>query len=230
MFTAKAVILDFFGTLVPVLPLAEHKAVLGDMAAIVGVSPDVFVQQWLSMFNKRVTGGFPSSHANVEAICNMLSVPVESVRCEQAVSVRYAYVRRHIVPRPNAIATLREIRARGLKVGLITDCSSELPELWHETAFAELFDVTVFSCVAKVKKPNPEIYHQAANKLGMMCSECLYVGDGGSNELTGARAVGMHPVLLHMKEEQDDAEAHRVDGELWDGARISDLAEILCLI
>jgi hypothetical protein len=47
MFTPKAVILDFFETLVPILPWAEHKAVLGEMAAIVGVPPDVFVQQWL---------------------------------------------------------------------------------------------------------------------------------------------------------------------------------------
>jgi putative hydrolase of the HAD superfamily len=226
----KAVIFDFFGTLVPCLSLSEHKAVLGRMAVLMGAPHEAFVQQWFDTVKPRMTGQFPSVRANIEAICATLSVPFDAANCERAVKERYAYTRATTAPRRNAIEMLRELRARGLKIGLISDCSRELPDVWPETEFAPWFDVTVFSVVAKIKKPNPEIYHLAADKLGVPCSECLYVGDGGSNELTGAKAVGMQPVLLYEEDEQGNADTHRVDGQAWDGAQITDLSEITDLI
>jgi putative hydrolase of the HAD superfamily len=226
----KAVIFDFFGTLVPCLSLSEHKAVLARMAVLMGAPHEAFVQQWFDTVKPRMTGQFPTVRANIEAICANLSVPFDAVGCEQAVKERYAYVRAHIAPRPTAIETLNLLRHRGLKIGLISDCSHELPDVWPETEFAAWFDITVFSVMAKIKKPNPKIYHLAANKLGVTCADCLYVGDGGSNELTGAKAVGMHPVLLHHEDEQGNADTHRIDGQAWDGVRIEDLAEVSGLI
>jgi len=40
------------------------------------------------------------------------------------------------------------------------------------------------------------MYRLACTGLAVTPAECLYVGDGGSGELTGAAAVGMRPVLL----------------------------------
>lgn len=230
MVNPKAIIFDFWGTLVPNFSLSEHKAVLGKMAGLMGAPREAFTQQWFDTVKLRMTGEFPSVRANIEAICANLSVPFDAANCEEAVQERYAYAHAHMVPRPAAIATLQEIRHRGLKIGLITDCSAELPELWGESAFAPLFDATIFSSRVKIKKPNPKIYHMAADQLGVACADCLYVGDGGSNELSGAEAVGMHPVLLHDENEQGNADTHRVDGQIWDGARIADLSEVLGLI
>lgn len=226
----KAVIFDFFGTLVPCLSLSEHKAVLSKMADLMGAPREAFVQQWFDTVVPRMTGEFSSVRANIEAICATLSVPFNAANCEQAVKERYDYERAHLVPRSTAIATLRQLRERGLGIGLITDCSSELPELWLETEFAPWFDVTIFSSVVKIKKPNAEIYRMAADRLGVTCADCLYVGDGGSNELAGAKAVGMHPVLLHDVAEQGNADMHRIDGQPWSGARIADVSEVLLLI
>lgn len=225
----KAVIFDFWGTLVPNFSLSEHKAVLAKMADRMGAPREAFVQQWLDTVVQRMTGEFTSVHANVEAICTTLSVPFDPESCEQAVQERYAYEREHIVPRPTAIATLREIRERGLKIGLITDCSIELPDLWQETPFAPLFDVTTFSAVAKIKKPNPQIYQMTAGELGVACADCLYVGDGGSNELAGADAVGMRPIWLYDEAEQG-TDAHRIGHRDWDGERVGDLSEVLGFI
>lgn len=230
MSATKAVIFDFFGTLVPCLSLSEHKAVLGKMADLMGASREAFVQKWFDTVVPRMTGEFASVRANIEAICATLSVPFDAANCEQAVKERYVYARAHVIPRTSAIETLRQLRARGLRIGLITDCSSELPELWQETEFAPLFDVTIFSSVVKIKKPNAEIYRMAADRLGVACADCLYVGDGGSNELSGAKAVGMNPVLLDVEDEQGNADTHRIDGQSWNGARITDVSEVLSLI
>ena len=183
MVTPKAIIFDFFGTLVPNFSLSEHKAVLGKMADMMKAPREAFVQLWFDTVKLRMTGEFTSVHANVEAICTTLSVPFDAESCEQAVQERYTYERVNMVPRATAIATLHAIRERGLKIGLISDCSIELPDLWRETPFAPLFDVTTFSAVAKIKKPDRRIYEMTAEQLGVACADCLFVGDGGSNEL-----------------------------------------------
>ncbi|MBS0631707.1 MAG: HAD-IA family hydrolase [Verrucomicrobia bacterium] len=229
MFTPKAVIFDFFGTLVPNFSLTEHKAVLREMAGLVGAPPEAFVKEWLATFTPRVTGQYPTVAANIEAICAVLGVPAEASACARAVALRLDYSRQHLTPRTTAISTLRAIRGRGFKLGLISDCSYELPTLWAETVFAERFEVAVFSCVAKVKKPHAAIYRQAAEQLGVACTECWFVGDGGSNELAGAQAVGMYPVQFYDEAEQGQ-DTHRVDGQGWTGRRILDLAEVLPLL
>ncbi len=45
-----------------------------------------------------------------------------------------------------------------------------------------------------MKKPDPCIYEEAARRLGVAFNECVFVGDGGSNELAGAKAVGMKAI------------------------------------
>jgi len=97
------------------------------------------------------------------------------------------------------------------------------------TAFPPLFDATVFSCLAGVRKPDPAIYLLATEQLAVRPEECLYIGDGSSHELTGAANVGMHPVLIRVPYE-DEPGTYRIDPEQWDGPRISSLTEVLALL
>ena len=101
--------------------------------------------------------------------------------------------------------------------------------VWEDTAFAPLFDVTMFSCRVGIKKPDPRIYRMATDQLAVEPEACLYIGDGSSQELTGALQVGMHPVLIRLPEESVDA--HFIDREEgWDGPAISSLQEVLNLV
>ena len=63
------------------------------------------------------------------------------------------------------------------------------------------------------------------DSLGVQLSDCLFIGDGGSNELTGATNVGMDAVLIRAP---DDTETG--DREDWQGRRISSVAEVLTLV
>lgn len=223
----KAVVFDFFGTLVPNFSLEAHTSVLREMAKIVGAPMDPFVNRWFATFNERVTGVFPDVASNIRAICNEFGIEPSKDKCIKAIDLRIYYERQHITPRSSAEDTLRELRKQGYKIGLISDCSSELPSLWKQTIFEPLFDVAIFSCLVGMKKPNPEIFLLACRELGVNCEDCIYVGDGGSRELSGAAYVGMHPFLLHDTYEQNNSDVHRVDGETWQGPTISDLKELL---
>ena len=74
-------------------------------------------------------------------------------------------------------------------------------------------------------KPDARIYALVCDGLGVDPTECTFVGDGANDELAGAAAVGMTPVLL-----AEDGVA-RWDGlHEWDGARIAAIPDVLELL
>ena len=69
----------------------------------------------------------------------------------------------------------------------------------------------------------------AYEQLGVASADCLYVGDGGSRELSGAAAVGMQVVQLRVAAE-DDEMARLLGRESWSGRAICSLAASLPLL
>jgi len=96
--------------------------------------------------------------------------------------------------RPEILETLRELKRRGHRLCLVSnaDAIDVLP--WAGSPLAPLFDEAVFSCEVHLQKPDPAIYLLAARRMGAQPGGCVFVGDGGSDELAGAKAVGMRTV------------------------------------
>ena len=226
----EAVIFDFFGTLVPSYTVNAYEQILSAMAEELGIPSDFFIEKWLGTFRERAIGKIPDVRSNIDTICSEFGVSPRAEQYEAALEVRLGYAKENIRPKKGAINILAQIKRLGFKLGLITDCASELPELWDKTEFAPYFDVTLFSCLEGIKKPDPEIYKKASALLEVVPERCLYVGDGGSHELSGAKNVGMTPVLIFDKSEQGNPDTHRVDGEKWHGTVIYSFSDILGLI
>ena len=100
---------------------------------------------------------------------------------------------------------------------------------WSRSPLRPCFDAAIFSCNVGAAKPDPAIYLAACEALGVAPAECLFVGDGGADELRGAAALGMIPVQMtgildrHFPElvaSQGVAARYRI-------ARIAELAEEL---
>ena len=98
--------------------------------------------------------------------------------------------------RPEILDTLRELKRRGHRLCLVSnaDAIDALP--WTATPLAPLFDEAIFSCDVHLQKPDPAIYLLAASRMGAGPEACVFVGDGGSDELAGAKAVGMRTVQV----------------------------------
>jgi putative hydrolase of the HAD superfamily len=66
----------------------------------------------------------------------------------------------------------------------------------------------VFSSEIGVRKPRPEIFHAALQRLGVAAEDALFVGDRLGADVRGARAVGMRTVqaMWFRAEEDDDVE------------------------
>jgi putative hydrolase of the HAD superfamily len=139
---------------------------------------------------------------------------------DEIVAMRRVVTAQGLVPVPGSLETLTELRARDLRLGLITVCMDDVPALWPETPFHGLFDTEVFSCSVGLRKPDPRIYLLACEQLGVEPYEAMFVGDGDNDELAGAQRVGMTAVLL---------ERPGVDRE-WAGRRVRSLPEVLALV
>ena len=92
---------------------------------------------------------------------------------------------------PEITDMLEGLQLSGLKLGVVTNAHDLDTEPWAESSLAEYFDVFVASYEVGICKPDPAIYALACDRLGVDPSDAWFVGDGGSDELAGAEAVGM---------------------------------------
>lgn len=223
----QAVIFDLFGTLV-----GDFMSVAGqtheEFAAILGVPYEPFIKLWREITGRRTMGEFQTVEASIDHVCNALGVPVNTEQMAKAVAFRLEYTRRALVPKPDAVATLAELKHIAVKVGLLSNCSIEIPILWPETEFADLIENPIFSSRERLKKPDPRIYQLACERLAVAPENCLYVADGENYELAAAAKVGMHSVLIQNSSRDDGKELLREARE-WRGATINTLAEVINL-
>ena len=92
-------------------------------------------------------------------------------------------------------ALLESLRARGLKLGLVSN-ALDPPGLLHrdlaQFGVAERLDYAVFSSEIGWRKPHPAIFERALTELGVDASATLFVGDTLASDIAGAHALGMH--------------------------------------
>jgi putative hydrolase of the HAD superfamily len=226
----QAVVFDLFGTLVDVFSRSEYEDVIEKMAAVLKAPYDEFYKIWIQTANQRGTGAFRTLEENLEFICRELKVPVTSNQIEKARQARFSYVTRALKPCPNALKVLKQLKSDGYRTGLISNCSTEPPVIWPKTQFAPLIDVAIFSSTAGIRKPDIRIYQLAITQLKTEPEKCLYIGDGDNNELAGAAAVGMNPVLIQSADEDSSDVIRDMQPDDWPCPRISSLKEVMDLL
>jgi putative hydrolase of the HAD superfamily len=211
----RAVIFDLWQTLVP-WNMDEADRFYDRMADTVGVDRGRFREVWLAAHVSRATGPIAD---HLHALVAELGADGD---VDELIELRRDWAKRTLVPRPDALETLAELRRRGHRLGLISVCSEDVPHVWDETPMAGTLDETVFSCDVGVSKPDPRIYEIACERLGVEPAECLFVGDGANDELPGAERVGMTAVQLRAP-----GEKLTDPGQRWTGASVEHLREVL---
>jgi putative hydrolase of the HAD superfamily len=91
---------------------------------------------------------------------------------------------------------LEQLKALGLKLGVISNWDERLRPLLAELRLLECFDTVVISSEAGHLKPTTEIFVRAASSLSLPPSAILHVGDSAREDVAGARAAGLRAALL----------------------------------
>ena len=224
----RAVAFDLFGTLTPDMLRSDRLDMLRAMAKIVGAEPQAYLEVWDSREADlgRLTGRV-TMRQEVERVVAALGLEPSSLEVDEALASRREWLAPFFAFPPTAVETMKLLRHHGLRLGLVSACTEEIPGLWQASPLAPYFDVTVFSCVVGVMKPEPEIYRLASEGLEIPAAETLYVGDGAFGELHGAEEAGMVAALIARPEAE---EAHRPGWRDWTGERIAALPEVMRLV
>jgi HAD superfamily hydrolase (TIGR02253 family) len=132
-----------------------------------------------------------------------------------------AYLREkalHLKPYPGVPDTLEKLRLRGYKLGVVSN--GRRMKAWMRLNAAGLdgyFDVVIGWEDTGKKKPEPEPFLMALEKLGVLPEECLMVGDWPEIDLAGAKAVGMKTCWAKYGSRfEDGGEADFIIGDIED--------------
>ena len=227
----RGVIFDLYGTLIDGWTFEEADRRVRDLAEALGAPLKPFLELMESTYTERATGQLGDVLPMLRELCLKVGHQPEDEALSRAAELRIAQFREVLRrPRAEVPSLLATLRVRGVRVGLITDCSAETPRLWPELGWNLPVEAPLFSWVEGRRKPDPELYLKALRLLDLPPEDCLYVGDGGSQELSGAEAVGIaarrilygnHLALEHMRYDPDQS---------WSGEAVTSLSEILPLV
>jgi len=188
----KAVIFDLFETLIT--EWGHEKYTQSKMCSDLGIEQDLFRLFWEEKEKDRYLGRI-SFADSILYVCEKCNREIDSLTLESVLHKRvktksacfeYLY--------PDVYQLLAELKARGLKLAIVSNCSSEEVQALRESKIYPYFDEVILSYEAGMKKPDRDIYEKAVKRLGIHVKECIFVGDGGSNELEGAKNAGMEVV------------------------------------
>jgi putative hydrolase of the HAD superfamily len=90
----------------------------------------------------------------------------------------------------DVLPTLHALAERGLKLGIISNWDSRLRPLLARLNLDRHFTTIVVSCEVGATKPDPRLFEQAAQKLGVKPTELLHVGDNHAVDVLGAESAG----------------------------------------
>jgi putative hydrolase of the HAD superfamily len=105
------------------------------------------------------------------------------------------------VPRADAKATIIELHKRGYILGIIanTITETEIPDWMESDGVSQYFKTVVLSSKVGLRKPDPEIYWEAARRAGVEPAKCAYVGDNPVRDVEGTRAAGYGMMILILE-------------------------------
>ncbi len=197
----KAVIFDMFETLITHYRCPLYFST--EMAAELGIPVEKFREIWYATDAVRTIGQmtFEDALTQIMEANRCGSRELHKRICEKRVATKrecFQHLHEEILP------MLSGLKKQGIKIGLITNCFSEERSVIRESELFPYFDAAILSCEVGMKKPNPEIFRLCVDELGVTPEACLYVGDGGNEELEAARTLGMQTLQAgwYLKEQQ----------------------------
>jgi len=134
-----------------------------------------------------------------------LTVPPDVV--QHVVALDHSAFSKTITVSEETLDVLRSLRDRGLLLGLVSNVSL-LPHLMRADLEAlgilALLDSTTFSSEVGTRKPDPRIFRDALEKLGVAPEEAVFVGDRLMDDVDGAQRLGMRAILTREFRQEED--------------------------
>ncbi len=225
----RGVVFDLFGTLTDGSVEPERETLYCELASLLNVPQTPFLRLMRDTYDARSLGQLGDVRQTLTHLAGSFGRKLDDRTLDAATELRLAIELRLATPRVDAMEVLQALSDRGLAIGVISDCGPETRAIWTNLSFSQLVVQPVFSCEVQLRKPHVHLYELAAQRLGLQPAECLYVGDGGSRELTGALAAGMQAIRLTVPGEDWGAAVRFDPDDEFSGTSIHSLSALLDL-
>ncbi len=232
----RAVAFDLFHTLVDPEEFRPREFTrAGKVAELLGLPRPEFEAYWTADLPHRAVEARPTVLERVRAYCRRVGVAAPAAVWAEVDDCLGRYADRALAaPRPAVLATLDELRRRGWSLGVLSNCDEREVRSWPRSPLAPKVDAAIFSWSLGAAKPARAAYDALVPRWGgTPLADAVFVGDGHSDELPGARAAGFGRVIFQRQfvgtnglrsPEQLEKFAGQAD------ATIDDLRELLELV
>lgn len=198
----KAICFDLFFTLI--IPSYEKE---NNEYDILGLSAEEWERyaENASLYRERALGYVKSEREIIEKITASMPCEISDEQKQSLLKARENRMKNALQNVPDEITgAIKVLKAKGKQIGLISNADRIDCKYWEKSKLFPFFDDAVFSCEAGLLKPDRRIYELAMRRLGVRPGECVFVGDGGSDELRGAKEAGMKTVFTEALEAKSD--------------------------
>lgn len=107
----------------------------------------------------------------------------------------YGWHQRYLEPMPGMGALVRELKANGYRICLLSNAGLALRDYFDRIPGSECFDGLMVSAEEKLLKPQHEIYETLFRKFGLIPENCMFIDDAPAN-VEGGMLVGMPGIIF----------------------------------
>ena len=118
---------------------------------------------------------------------------------------------------PGSVEALQDLAALDVKLAIVSNADGDTEQRLRELGICQIgpgpgveMAAILDSTVVGVAKPDPRIFELALDALDVPAERAVHVGDTPGADVDGARAAGVHPVLLDPLELHTDLDVERV--------------------
>jgi HAD superfamily hydrolase (TIGR01549 family) len=109
----------------------------------------------------------------------------------------------------DALPVLDDLRAHGLRLGLVSNGIRDLHEFVAHHRL--VVDAIVDSRTHGYVKPHPTIFRAALDRLGVAAEDAAMVGDSLEEDVEGARALGLRAILVDRENRYPEVDDRLTD-------------------
>ncbi len=124
---------------------------------------------------------------------------------------------------PDVLPAARALRAAGVRLAVASNWDVSLGELLGRLGLGEELDGVATSAGVGVGKPDPSVIEAALRAMGAAPAAAVHVGDSYAEDVLGARAAGVEPILLMRDGGAAPADVRTIRS-------LSDLRNLVCRV
>ena len=191
MSAARAVLIDLYDTLVwsewPKARIAWEQRL--------GVSEADLLRAFVATRPARSVGTFGSAEGDVFAVLEAAGVSAPPETVGEIARATHEFLRTGVMLYDDSLPMLRELRRRGLRTAVVSNCDHTTRPVVDRLALPEETDAVFLSFEVGAAKPDRTIYRAALDRLGVKAGEAAFVDDQ-ARYCDAAAELGMRTFLV----------------------------------